>query len=1009
MRHRTTTTARMHRVLVAMVASVLALASLFGMAQAANADAPGITSTMLYNGSALQPGTVLTAGASLDLKVQYDNTKVVPGSTVTFDVGTNVNVANLPAANTSIASVSQNGSVVSITFKNPLPADVNQGVFDIGLTVNNPAQSGPSSIAWKIDASGPSIPVTIKRTGDTPPPTTPSDGKSVSPTNLNSYVHVAADGTVTIDPTIAGQAISYTLTLNSTQAQNSFPISDQLPSYLGYDAGSFTSTLTTWDANGLNKTTSAPTPYPATVTGNSFTSTTSVPGPSILTITYTVHVTDPSGLASALQAQLQGKPGGTSYTVALQNTANFNGHTDQATVNVRGTVPSAPCTGLCTHTLTKASSWDSRNVLTDASGNLTPPQGIIYTLTAKVATTDAALPVNVVLSDPLPAGLSWNSTDPQFITGTTLTKAADCPAAATFAGDGYVGQWCVSGQTLLVNLGNTKSMNVTLNAKALVNSVAGLTSGGTAGAQGGTPYQFPNQASMTYGGTGPATANKTITVTQLPANPGGGYTDAATFSKTATGAPTSVNPGQSAQIPYVFKVGAGKGIDLTTSTITDFLDQAIFGTIDTATLNPTGTYNGQAMTAADFTLSTDASGNLVIVLSTAGKAIVTAQGVDKAFQLNLTLTTLPFDGKVTKTITNSASLTGSTGQPPYVSTMTSTTTSYGSEAEVNKALYDPSTGAYTGTLQATTNGAATYIYRVDFIPHGGYNAIPISNVVDNLPTGVTFLGFVQANDTSAAHPSSGPTDIGGNLEAVYDDTARTVTIQQQSGTVLNDPNGDTLSTYFAVRVASLTGPIVNKIGSATATIEQVASVSVGDYVWFDKNGNGRQDAGEPGIPGVVLTITGPDGNPVTDVNGNPVGPTTTDANGMYTFDNLPALTGNQTYTVHIDRTASAKALAPYVPTQAGVGDRAGDSSTWTATTLPGELHDNGDRDPTLDFGFILTPVPPVVPAGPTVATGGSLATTGSDIGWGIISSGLALLAAGAAFLIAARRRRHPRA
>jgi hypothetical protein len=39
-----------------------------------------------------------------------------------------------------------------------------------------------------------------------------------------------------------------------------------------------------------------------------------------------VHVTDPSGLASALQAQLQGKPGGTSYTVALQNTANFNGH-----------------------------------------------------------------------------------------------------------------------------------------------------------------------------------------------------------------------------------------------------------------------------------------------------------------------------------------------------------------------------------------------------------------------------------------------------------------------------------------------------------------------------------------------------------------------------------------------------------------------------------------------------------------------------------------------------------
>ena len=32
------------------------------------------------------------------------------------------------------------------------------------------------------------------------------------------------------------------------------------------------------------------------------------------------------------------------------------------------------------------------------------------------------------------------------------------------------------------------------------------------------------------------------------------------------------------------------------------------------------------------------------------------QGVDKAFQLNLTLTTLPFDGKVTKTIKSGRNL-----------------------------------------------------------------------------------------------------------------------------------------------------------------------------------------------------------------------------------------------------------------------------------------------------------------------------------------------------------------
>ena len=49
-------------------------------------------------------------------------------------------------------------------------------------------------------------------------------------------------------------------------------------------------------------------------------------------------------------------------------------------------------------------------------------------------------------------------------------------------------------------------------------------------------------------------------------------------------------------------------------------------------------------------------------------------------------------------------------------------------------------------------------------------------------------------------------------------------------------------------------------------------VSVGDYVWVDTNRDGMQVRGEKGIKDVVLTITGPDGKPVTDVFGKPVGP-----------------------------------------------------------------------------------------------------------------------------------------
>lgn len=948
--------------LLALIVAVIGMtSSAVVLSGPASAATPGITSSMLYNGQPLQNGQVLTGGDQLDLKVQYDNSQVTPGSTVTFDVGSNVTVASLPNTNTSIASVSQSGSTVTVTFKDPLPSDVNQGVFDLGLTVNNPPQSGNDDIAWTVNSDQTSIPVVIKKQGDTPPPTTPALGKSVTPTDLNSYVHVDTAGNVTIDDAILTRDIKYTVAYSST-ATATGNIADTLPDYLGYAAGTFQYTVSSWDANGLNKTTSTAAAYAATVNGadDQFTgpaNPNSVTGPSILTVTYTVHVTDKAGLAAALQAQLAGQESGTSYTLALQNTATAGDQTAKATVNVRGTVATAPCSGLCTATFSKASSWDLRNALANTDGTLVTPQEVDYTLTAHVQdNTGAALPQNVVISDPLPTGISWDTADSAFITATgtttSLTQATSCTDATAFATNAYVGQWCVNGQTLLVNLGNTSNTNVTLVAKTLVTSVAGLTGTAVTTPAGGTEYAFPNTATMTYNTGTPKTASKTIDLVALPTGASEGYVDASVFSKTAPGAPAAVNPGESAQIPYVFKVGAGKGIDLTKSTITDYVDHDVFGVIDASTLSPTVKYNGVTLPAADYTLTTDTNGNLVFSLTAAGITAVTAAGIDKAFELDLMLTTLPFDGKVTKNITNKASLTGAAGQPPYQSTAESTTTSYGSEAEVDKTLYDPSANDYTDDLQATTNGPSTYVYKLDFIPHGGYNGVAISPVVDTLPSELQFLGFVTAaNAPTATNPTSGPVEIGGNLQAVYDATAKTVTIKQQTGTVLNDPSGDTLSAYFAVTVASLTTPIVNSIPNGPkATIEPVPMVSVGDYVWVDTSRDGRQDTGEPGIPGVVLKITGPDGQPVTDVNGNPVGPTTTDANGGYTFDGLPVLTDGQHYTVTIDQDASKTALAPYVPTIAGQGDRAGDSSTWTAQSEG--LTEDGQRDPTLDFGFV---------------------------------------------------------
>src|SRR5690606_35413817 len=74
-------------------------------------------------------------------------------------------------------------------------------------------------------------------------------------------------------------------------------------------------------------------------------------------------------------------------------------------------------------------------------------------------------------------------------------------------------------------------------------------------------------------------------------------------------------------------------------------------------------------------------------------------------------------------------------------------------------------------------------------------------------------------------------------------------------------------------------------------VPEPPQVSVGDYVWVDVNRDGVQDEGEPGIPGVTLVLTGPDGKPGTDVYGNLVEPAVTDENGKYSIHGLPVLSG----------------------------------------------------------------------------------------------------------------------
>ena len=111
-------------------------------------------------------------------------------------------------------------------------------------------------------------------------------------------------------------------------------------------------------------------------------------------------------------------------------------------------------------------------------------------------------------------------------------------------------------------------------------------------------------------------------------------------------------------------------------------------------------------------------------------------------------------------------------------------------------------------------------------------------------------------------------------------------------------------TFKALEPAALTDTIINTAtvrnatygngrrtndGTDDATSPVARTTSIGDFIWRDLDGDGVQDAGEPGIANVVISLTA--NVAFTYTNGVNIPPgtvvtTTTDANGYYLFDGI---------------------------------------------------------------------------------------------------------------------------
>ena len=204
---------------------------------------------------------------------------------------------------------------------------------------------------------------------------------------------------------------------------------------------------------------------------------------------------------------------------------------------------------------------------------------------------------------------------------------------------------------------------------------------------------------------------------------------------------------------------------------------------------------------------------------------------------------------------------------------------------------------------------------------------------DGLEPGDYSITFLLPEDAEASPADAGASD------ALDSDGA-------SEGTVVRD--GVTYQVYKTI-------PTTLDAGEQDLTWDQgivpaVEPAAIGDTVWSDTNGDGIQDADEPGIPGIIVIL-----EKVVDGERIEIADTLTDADGKYLFEGLEPGDYSVKFLLGAEMTAS--------PTDTGADDAADSDGTSTGTVVRDGVTyqvyttvvttlDAGERDLTWDQGVV---------------------------------------------------------